>query len=312
VKSHSASKIITKGSSRPGRSDYYRHTETGDTQVPDDDDDISQEMEVSGFDSWNRENFLSSGAPVSRIVRLTKAIAMAIYFIFLVFGMVLIAVGGFATGTGISDLLPKHFPAVGLFGIGLVLIFMSGLGFISCLKQNKKMLYLSAGLLILLVGTQIGLSIEALHMGGQQWDNELYQSWMSSSLQIREKVEKNFDCCGFKSEQDEIPSDWNFPCASTPTPSDDCCKIDQKIYKAPGTNSTCRAEETRLECCGPPDPCVGQGLGTCSGRIGQFITDKLVAIGSSAFVFALVEVIAILLTAALAFMLPGERRFIVV
>jgi len=228
-----------------------------------------------------------------------RKISIGTYFLFLVFGLAFLGIGGFAVGTDLAELLPKHFPAAGIFIVGMSLIVVAILGILACWKINRYLLIFATILLVALVCTQAGLAIEAVHMGGL-WSQELYNSWNQSSLDVRIQIEKEFNCCGYQSKEDEIPPDWNIKTCSENIGQ--CCVL-PKAFNVSSANTTvfhsdpnsfCNSNDTLLECCGAPDVCVNGNDTTCENALSAFINRKLKVIEGVGIFFALLEFIGVI------------------
>jgi len=155
--------------------------------------------------------------------------------------------------------------------------------------------------LLIVIIAQGVLSYEAYKIG-HEWTNEFYSSWNSSSISIRKSVERNFNCCGFESRDDEMPSNWNETCPENELEKEKCCKLpNDKQYSQSGfswnqTGQNCSVTQTRLNCCGAPDSCVfNLRLQTCFESISQFISKKLTLIIALGVTFGCWEIFGLLI-----------------
>jgi len=130
-------------------------------------------------------------------------------------------------------------------------------------------------------------------MGESEWDNDLHQSWLSTSYQIREKIERRFNCCGYESSKDEVPANWNLSCSKTSSVSKSvCCQIPGGTVESSGN---CNINQTRLDCCGLADNCVQLDLNPCQAILGKFLSEKLGILAALAISFAIFEALGVVL-----------------
>jgi len=273
-------------------------TRTDDDGVRRDEDD------VDGYSLlWNPHaaDFSSPLHPKQRTIRLIRILAFCAYAFFLFIGIALVGTGGFAVGTGIGELMPKHFPAFGIFIVGVSFILCSGIGAFACFRKNRILLIITSILFVILILAQLGLGIMGALMGKGQWQSELAQSWSTTPLPAREIVENAFNCCGYHSYSDEFPPGWDETCPANVT-KQICCALNS-IYITEGWNASiakgsCSEGQSRLECCGSPDPCAVHKpeLEPCEDALLEFFSDQIGIIAAVATVFGLFELLGLVVT----------------
>jgi len=257
---------------------------------------------------WTIDAFISNPNN-GRLTVLTRETMIEIFFegnclrIVLVIGLCFLGVGGFAVGSNFAQLLPKYFPASGIFIVGVSLIVVAGLGFLACWKGNRFLLIFTTGLLLALVCSQIALAARGYQMQ-DTLSQQIYDSWLNSSIKVRISVEKNFNCCGWRSPLDEVPPGWDINTCPQDESKDKCCQL-SSIFNTTTSNSsvldddTCPANSTLLACCPPPDECIDSDLVTCQNSIDDYLNHKIVLILTLVVLFALVEILGIIESVAL-------------
>ncbi|XP_046357462.1 tetraspanin-13-like isoform X1 [Haliotis rufescens] len=119
-----------------------------------------------------------------------------------------------------------------LITCGVVLFFISLIGLIGAVKHHQVMLFFYMIILFVLFLIQFALACACLAVNTEQKENIAKQGWMMASASTREDVQRNFNCCGYKSppEKDLNVSDpLGFPfcktsaCCSGPEQSDAFC-----------------------------------------------------------------------------------------
>eukprot|EP01101_Sappina_pedata_P003620 TRINITY_DN1453_c0_g1_i1.p1 TRINITY_DN1453_c0_g1~~TRINITY_DN1453_c0_g1_i1.p1 ORF type:complete len:327 (-),score=94.18 TRINITY_DN1453_c0_g1_i1:68-1009(-) len=260
---------------------------------------------------WNGARYELNTPRARRALQFLRLLSFVLYGILLIFGMVLIAAGGFAVGSGLASLLPKHFPAEGLFVVGICLVFTSGLGVVASFSKKKILILVTIALVLILVIAQFVLGVKAAAMGSDAWVDELDVAWRATPIATRIQIENSFDCCGFTSETEQIPPGWNEICADPNRET--CCEL-PPLFDTPSANMTqhgvCAADQTRIECCGLPDTCVYADQPTCYDATTSFLEEKLSLISAMAITFTLIEILGVIVSFVLVRRIWSQKDFV--
>jgi len=86
----------------------------------------------------------------------------------------------------------------GILACGLFLTLISIFGFVSAHLQHSRLLAIYAVILGILFIIQFSVSVAALAINSQQQESILQSAWETLSVESKEDVMSQFDCCSFQ------------------------------------------------------------------------------------------------------------------
>jgi len=197
-------------------------------------------------------------------LKLYKSLLIIIDIVFLICGILLIALGSWAFTDYVEGVSGENF-AVGLIILGCIATLVSLIGCIGAMKENRGALKIYAGAVLVLMIIQIALGIAA-YVLRDQIPSYAEDSWSNMGDKGREDLENVFNCCGWYNSSD-----------------------------MPSNSTNCPIENANSSVSG------------CESAIVNEIDNSLVAIGVTAIVIGVLELLVVLFSCCLIQRIPSKE-----
>ncbi len=125
----------------------------------------------------------------------------------------------------------------GVIASGILLLLVSIGGIYATLKQHQVLLFFYMVILFCLFIVQFSVACACLSVSKETQEKIANEGWSSLNFQLKESVQQNYVCCGFKRDR----TDLGLSNQTDPMAHPSCNAID-------GCNS-CTLTEGKTECC---------------------------------------------------------------
>ncbi|CAD6241200.1 GSCOCG00012611001-RA-CDS, partial [Cotesia congregata] len=99
---------------------------------------------------------------------------------------------------GRASALVTNLPIIGgILACGVILILISILGLIGAVKHHQVLLFFYMLILFLLFLVQFSIACACLAVNAKQQEQLAEQGWKRVGMELKSKVQTNFNCCGF-------------------------------------------------------------------------------------------------------------------
>ncbi|XP_057330072.1 tetraspanin-31-A isoform X1 [Microplitis mediator] len=124
----------------------------------------------------------------------SKNALTALNILYIVVAFILIGVAVY----GRASALVTNLPIIGgILACGVILILISILGLIGAVKHHQVLLFFYMLILFLLFLVQFSIACACLAVNAKQQEQLAEQGWKHVGMDLKAKVQANFDCCGF-------------------------------------------------------------------------------------------------------------------
>ena len=162
-------------------------------------------------------------------VNIVKYLTLGLNLLFMLTGVLLIALGGYAVDRGTIPGLSSKTIASAIIVLGVFVFLVSLAGFWGAIRENRFLLMVYFGVVLLFVIIEFCLGIAA-YVKKDHIPTVADQSWsllFESERSAIEDIEKTFSCCGWNSTSDRaVPprnvTDENTCLATYPTFTKSC------------------------------------------------------------------------------------------
>eukprot|EP00128_Syssomonas_multiformis_P005992 Colp12_sorted_trinity150504_noHs@18316 len=126
---------------------------------------------------------------------LTKTALKTLNVFYMIVGIILISVGGYAKG---KSVISSESIIGGIIASGVFLFLLSILGYIAAHKHHQILLFFYMVILGILFVIQFSVSIALLAVNSDQQHSALLTAWNQSSNSTRKDIQNSWKCCGFE------------------------------------------------------------------------------------------------------------------
>ncbi|XP_044582829.1 tetraspanin-13 [Cotesia glomerata] len=124
----------------------------------------------------------------------SKNALTALNILYIVVAFILIGVAVY----GRASALVTNLPIIGgILACGVILILISILGLIGAVKHHQVLLFFYMLILFLLFLVQFSIACACLAVNAKQQEQLAEQGWKRVGMELKSKVQTNFNCCGF-------------------------------------------------------------------------------------------------------------------
>jgi len=176
---------------------------TGTTPTSSSSSNINMNMNTAGtYDaSADLQRELSGGQ------RCMKGTLIIQNIIFLIFGIVLCAVGASALNNQVNAIVGATLPN-GIIAVGVFIILLSLMGFLSAWLESRLGLQIYFGFVLVLALILIAIGV-AVYIAQSNSNTFVAQAWTSSGPDVKQSLQNVFGCCGLVTWNDSA-----LPCPS--------------------------------------------------------------------------------------------------
>jgi len=206
---------------------------------------------------------------------LSKKLLIGMNCIFLIFAIVILAIGAYTLGADNPLYKETSLPA-GIMFLGGVVLLLSLMGCFGALQENRIVLMVYAIILIIIILIQIVLAAVVL-ADRSSVQGLLRDQWLASPCIVRSEVQLDYNCCGFDYYTTNQTEGLN---CSTIKMTDWC----------------------------PPPPVSGSGNG-CLQQLQSDIQSRLSLLGGFVITFAILQVFGVIFALVLRAGVLGTYSF---
>lgn len=139
-------------------------------------------------------------ATLSCSAEISKKILIAMNVLFLIFAVIILAVGAYALNAENPIYKESGLPT-GIMVLGGLVLVLAFLGCFGALQENRVLLLLYAVLLVILIICQLAVAGVLLADRGSL-EEYLKEQWAKASVAVKKEVQDDFECCGLNSYND--------------------------------------------------------------------------------------------------------------
>lgn len=174
------------------------------------------------YDRHVQSNRVANTTPMSKKLGcfslFSKKSLLVLNVIFLIFAIIVIAVGSYVVQSAVSAITTQGVP-VGMIVMGTFLLVISIFGCIAAAKESRKLLGIYAVLLFLILLVQIIIAIVLL-TNSKKADDYVRDGWAGASASQQADLQDSFGCCGLTNYNETLSpqtckaENKNTPCLS--------------------------------------------------------------------------------------------------